>query len=325
MKQQERKTVCAVIVTYNRKEYLEFLITALRKQTLSLDAILVYDNSSNDGTEKMLLNTGFSDSAEINLLHEKNSDIGMTIYYRNSENCGGAGGFHNAMEIAVKAGYDYLWVMDDDVFPKEDCLERLMSHMTFESRICVPCRTDERFCDYAITSVNMSNPFAIREARKNRIKSDDIFEEYIEVTDIPFEGPLIDASLVKEIGLPEKDFFIIMDDTDYAQRAIKKTKILYIKDAILHKQIIPKKESGRLMGWKDYYSYRNHIWYDRTYAKNIFVKFLRPRLMIADLVLRAIVKCKWSNLKVLKKAYFDGKNGRLGKTVEPGTQGRDFQ
>ena len=41
------------------------------------------------------------------------------------ENTGGAGGFHEGVKRAYKKGYDWLWLMDDDVEVKEDTLEKL--------------------------------------------------------------------------------------------------------------------------------------------------------------------------------------------------------
>ena len=50
-----KKTICAVIVTYNRKEYLSKLLEALRFQTRRLDGVLIFDNHSSDGTDHYLL------------------------------------------------------------------------------------------------------------------------------------------------------------------------------------------------------------------------------------------------------------------------------
>ena len=78
------------------------------------------------------------------------------------------------------------------------------------------------------------------------------------------------------------------------------------------------------MNWKNYYGYRNQIWFDRHYGKNWFVKFMRPRLLLADLTLRAVVLRKYSNIRVIYRAYSDGIHDRLGKLVEPGTDGKNI-
>lgn len=315
------RSICAVVVTYNRKEYLSKLIDALKTQTRKLDGILVFDNHSTDGTGRYLQERGFTEElSEDVLMHNNNF-----YYYHSSSNTGGSGGFHSAIALARDLGFDALWCMDDDVCPEENCLEQLEKHLTEETRIVIPSRSDSRYQDKAIVAVDMSNPFLYTIGlRKKIIRDQEIQGDSIEIVDMPFEGPLICSSLIREIGLPNKELFIIFDDSDYAYRASKITKLLYCKHAILHKQIIPTRAKDSRMNWKDYYGYRNQIWFDRAYGENIFVKILRPRLLVMDLYLRAIVRRKWSNIRVLHKAYRDGMANRLGKLVEPGTRGDDF-
>lgn len=318
--------VCAVVVTYNRKEYLMNTIKGLLSQSLELSAILIFDNCSNDGTQKELYNRGFTTNDSRCEELTKVNKGGIEIYYfKNSCNSGGSGGFNKAIEIGLTLGHDYLWCMDDDVLPDEACLLELSKYISGDTMICIPSRTDEHYKDHAIVGFDLSNPFKYSiDKRKKYLYNEEIFADAIDVVDMPFEGPLIKCEVIEKIGLPNKDLFIIFDDTEFAYRALKYTKIKYVKKAVLHKQIIPHKDGKQLMGWKDYYGYRNQIWFDRKYGDNKLVKLLRPRLLIADLVLRAVIKRKWSNIKVLRKAYSDGMSSRLGKLVEPGTKGEDF-
>lgn len=46
----ERKSICVALVTYNRKNYLLNLLTALHHQTYSISAIVIIDNNSIDNT-----------------------------------------------------------------------------------------------------------------------------------------------------------------------------------------------------------------------------------------------------------------------------------
>jgi GT2 family glycosyltransferase len=52
---KNKETVCAVVVTYNRKELLIECLDALCKQTRPIDAMYIIDNFSNDGTAELLL------------------------------------------------------------------------------------------------------------------------------------------------------------------------------------------------------------------------------------------------------------------------------
>lgn len=315
-------SICALVVTYNRKEYLLKLLKALDDQTIELNTILIFDNHSTDNTRETLLSMGIINSYKEGELSE-NKKI---KYYYNDKNTGGSGGFNKGIQMAYELGYDYIWCMDDDVLPEKKCLEELRNNLKENVGICVPSRTDKKYVDHAIVSVNQKNPFlySIR-ARKKQLVNEKIVGDTIKVVDMPFEGPLIKRSVISQIGLPNKDLFIIFDDTEYATRASKIADILYCKKAILHKQIIPTSGSNKLMGWKEYYGIRNQIWFDVTYGKNKLVKYFRPRFLYLDLCFRAFVKRKDSNINVIKKAYRDGIRGQLGMRVNPGTLGKDIK
>ena len=111
---------------------------------------------------------------------------------------------------------------------------------------------------------------------------------------------------------------ILYDDSDYARRALNYTKIRYIPSAMLHKAIIPVRDKKQCMTWKAYYSYRNSIHFIHLYGESWRAKHLCPIYMAAELILRALVRRKYSNIKVILRAYRDGVHENMGKTVEPG-------
>ena len=51
---------------------------------------------------------------------------GLTVI--NQTNVGGAGGFYTGIQYAYQAGADWIWCMDDEVFPRADCLEQLLPY-----------------------------------------------------------------------------------------------------------------------------------------------------------------------------------------------------
>ena len=103
--------VTAVVVTWNRKALLLECLDCLRRQTARAD-VLVVDNASTDGTGEALLPL---------------IEAGRIAYANTGENLGGAGGFQYGIRRAVEAGYDYVWIMDDDSMPEPTALEALMS------------------------------------------------------------------------------------------------------------------------------------------------------------------------------------------------------
>ncbi len=330
----EKNRICVLVVTYNRKEYLVKLLPALATQTHKPEEILLFDNHSTDHTLEYLQEFGYVDPWDGK---EDKRDLfttpllgkiqGVPIrYYENHSNEGGSGGFHHGLRIASERDCDCIWMMDDDVLPEPDCLEGLLSYMTPSSRICVPSRQDENYRDYAVTSMNMTNPFLYKiDTRKTRIPATDIEKDYIPVIDMPFEGPLLHKSVVEEVGLPKRDLFIIFDDTEFAHRAGEITEIRYIRGSILHRQVAAEKKAAPKpakkppMNWKDYYFRRNEFWFDHTYGKNFWVRNLRPFLTYWYFKTYAIVHGIKPNLRLLKRAYKDGMHGRLGKKMDPAT------
>src|SRR5689334_2658009 len=99
--------VIAVIVTYNRKQLLANCISALKNQTRKIDSILVINNGSTDDTATWL--------------QQQNN-----IDHISQGNVGSGGGFYTGIKTAYERGYNWIWLMDDDGFPKEDALEKLL-------------------------------------------------------------------------------------------------------------------------------------------------------------------------------------------------------
>ena len=99
--------IIAVVVTYNRLNLLKRNIGCL-KQNKPVSSIVVVNNGSTDGTTEWL-----KEQTDLIVIHQSN--------------VGGAGGFCTGMEYAYRAGADWVWCMDDDVFPRADCLDELLA------------------------------------------------------------------------------------------------------------------------------------------------------------------------------------------------------
>ena len=99
--------VIAVVVTYNRKALLVECINALRAQSRPLDGILIVNNGSTDGTEEWL-----QQQTDIQFISQKNT--------------GSSGGFSTGISWAYSNGYSWIWCMDDDGYPKQDALEKIL-------------------------------------------------------------------------------------------------------------------------------------------------------------------------------------------------------
>ncbi len=197
------KSICAVLVTYNRKELLLDCLCKLSSQFALLTHIIVINNASQDGTVDFLSEHGWVDSDTFTLISL-------------ADNQGGAGGFYTGINYAYNKGFDYIWLMDDDGFPSQDCLSILFEFAS-EGNYIGPLVIDSN------DSSTLTFPLRL-EKRKTVLSSlVDIetmgFEKIIPNIVMPFNGILFSRKLIETIGLPKKEYFIWGDDIEYTLRA----------------------------------------------------------------------------------------------------------
>ena len=191
---EKQSNVSAVVVTRNRLELLRQCIQALRSQTTVCD-ILIVDNASTDGTAQWL-------------------STQKDLHCRNTgSNLGGAGGFNRGMRWAVEAGYDYIWVMDDDTLPQPDALEKLLEADGILNG------------DYGwLSSVALWTDGSECKMNRQRLKKS-CFEYYpllkhslLQAEQATFVSLFLRGNTVRRFGLPIKEFFIWGDDIEFTRR-----------------------------------------------------------------------------------------------------------
>lgn len=203
--------VAAVVVTYNRLPMLQMCIAKLEAQTEPCD-ILVVNNASSDGTTEWLAGREKDNTR----LHAR--DTGA--------NLGGAGGFNFGMRWAVEAGYEYLWVMDDDCLPEPDALEKLLEadallggEYGWLSSRCL--WTDGELCPM---NVQMRSPY-------RAIKGFD--QAFVPAQMASFVSLFLIAETVKSYGLPIAEFVIWTDDWEYTRRISREMECYAVRDSVV--------------------------------------------------------------------------------------------
>lgn len=253
-------SICAVIVTFNRLDLVKRTIECLKNQTQHINSIIVVDNGCTDGTSEWL-----DSQVDLDVVHQSN--------------VGGSGGFATGIQRAYDLKYDWIWCMDDDVFPTPDCLEKLLKSSN-DQKIGIRCpkRLQNGTPFYSeYKKLNLSNPF---KPMHIDLLNDENTKENCFIEAMVFEGPLISRNVVEKIGLPNKDFFILYDDTEYGYRAILAGyKILYVHDAILDKFLFTSNMSSvelrKKNRWKKWYDTRNKVYVNHKYGKNFFIRYIR--------------------------------------------------
>lgn len=294
--------VIAVVVTYNRSQLLKRNIACLRKN--SPHAIIVVNNGSTDDTREWLA--------------EQTDLIVIT-----QANVGGSGGFYTGIQQAMERGADWIWCMDDDVFPRPDCLSNLLDHTASEEvGILAPRRLMEgNIFTNDFQAVNLTNPFS--SMYKKKLKKQ-VINKPVEILGTAFEGLFIRKEAVEKIGLPNKDLFIFCDDTDYCLRAVLAGyKILYIPSALMDKEKFFSNdtwnERNKKKKWKRFYQIRNSTYLNHHYGRNWGVKYIRGFNGVIGYIAIVLFTCPFSDAYSLKdvaklwKAYQDGIQEKLGR------------
>jgi glycosyltransferase involved in cell wall biosynthesis len=210
--------VAAVVVTYNRKDYLARLLPSLLASTRPLDAIYVVDNASTDGTPDFLA--------------EQFGDVPTVRPVLLEENTGGSGGFYSGVLAAYADGHDWFWLMDDDVTAIPDGLEGLLR---FADRSgCIHGRRVDFHGGAFFWQPRINEPLGIPlpYLRDPFLGGADVFETNSGV----FEGMLVSRDVVAKIGPPDPRFFITWDDAVYALVASRVTTVVYVDHFSLKRQ-----------------------------------------------------------------------------------------
>lgn len=200
--------VVAVVVTYRRTELLRRCVDSVLGQTRPPELVLVVDNG---GLAREVL--GARSGVEI---------------VETGENLGPAGGYEVGFREALEREPAWIWAVDDDVEPEDDCLQLLLAAgETGRARVLMP---------------RQLKPGGERGFPPS------------------WNGPLVAADVVRRIGLPRGDLFFWAEDTEYFHRAreagFPRTGV---PDAVVHHRNPEDRARGSARDWRLYYEVRNTL------------------------------------------------------------------
>ena len=269
--------ILAHMHTMNDAAVIEQLLEGLRRQTQPIDAILIVDNASTDGT----LDRTFSETVTI---------------IRNPQNQGTSGPVRMAFAHALEHGFDWVWIFDADSVPQPDALENLLA---FFERL--PPEKQGQVCFLAgppLTGTGKIKQKPIRLEGSWGMTEVTLAsaEEFTQCDCMIWSGTLFRTAAIARIGLPRADYMLDYAELEYGYRARQLGLISYVvHNSVIHHDV------GRNAGanisriirlgpmklslleispTRCYYTVRNEIYFWLYQSK--------PRNMLA--VLRAIVR-----------------------------------
>ncbi len=193
--------MCAIVVTYNRKDMLRRCLEGLARQSRPVDETLVVDNASTDGTAAMVA-----------------AEFPWAQLLALEENVGGAGGFHEGLRWAYERGHDWLWLMDDDVFALPDTLETLLEG---GARASGPppmlLASQVLWKDDSLHPMNLAVP----RWRSPAQMAQGIADGLVAMRNASFCSVALRREAIERFGLPLSHYFVWTDDVEFTSRILR--------------------------------------------------------------------------------------------------------
>lgn len=207
------------IVTFNRSTYLKELLASAAAMDRPPFHIVVVDNASTDDTQQVIAQA------------MDDFPPGLLVNHLLGVNTGGSGGFSEGTRVALELGADWVWLMDDDVEILPDAFEQFAPWME-RFKVIHGRRYDfdgSPFYWQAKFNQFLGVPLPYSGKQFNR-------DGFAITNSGTFEGMLIHADIVREIGLPDPRFFISWDDAAYAWLAAQHTQVAYVDAFVLKRK-----------------------------------------------------------------------------------------
>jgi len=206
-------SVCAIVVTFNRRELLRGCLQRLGAQTHVVDRIIVVDNASGDGTPEMVA-----------------AEFPDVVLVRLPENVGGAGGFHAGLERGMELGHDWLWLLDDDTYATPEALAALLAGAQRAPVKPMLLASQVRWKDESLHPMNVSLP------RWNDLDlmMQSAAHGLLEIRWSTYVSVAIRREALERYGLTRAHYFLWADDIEHTVRILRNERGYLVPESIVH-------------------------------------------------------------------------------------------
>lgn len=199
-----------IIVTYNKTGELKRLLDAIGSQEEEVHHLIWIDNTEKEYGKIRAICDDYSakDKFRIN-------------YYKTQHNVGSATAFALGMQIAMGKGADWIWMHDDDGYPRPDCLSNMKKYFSKKDAMLASLVVDEH--DQPVVTFS-----GVYDRFGNKMPLS--LREEITPSDITgTAGLFISRDVMNSIGTYDyRHFFVGFEDFDFCMRAKKSKKELYV-------------------------------------------------------------------------------------------------
>jgi len=251
--------VLSIIVSYNFEHWLHKCIGSILNSTVPTD-VMVIDNNSNDNT--------------IHIIEEQYPSVQLV---RNKVNLGFGQANNIALCKAAEMGYDYVFLVNQDAWIKEDCIEQLLKIYASDIGIVSPIHKDG-------TGKNIDKGF------KEYIQHFRVEDNLKVVKFVNAAFWLIPVGVIKRVGYFSPIFYHYGEDKDFANRInFHGLKIVFVDDAIA------------------FHDRQNRPFNRQAYLKSEFVYFLTEYCNINYSGFKAFLMSIVASVKKMMLSAFKGK------------------
>lgn len=292
--------IAIILVNYNGfADTRECVESILKIKTLYNYHIIVVDNaSSNRNTE--------TDTIDYLKQH--------ATYLEADDNLGFSSGNNIGIQYAMKNGYDYVLLLNNDTIVTENFLDELMqSYM------------DHPNCGLAIGKIlYYDNPDTLWYAggfikrsigkviqRGNEVKDKGQYENNEEVTFVTGCMMLISSEVIKNVGLLDEDFFLYSEDLEYCLRVMKHGyKMYYYPSSVIYHKVGASTGNVKVSENTQYYMIRND--YKAFFKYQTGVQKTTSVIYNTLRYTKYIIQKRFT-IKIVLEAYCDLIAGKTGK------------
>lgn len=296
--------VSIIILNWNGKEDTIDCLESLKHITYPNYEILLVDNGSTDGS--------------VECFRERYPEIEII---ENGENLGFAEGNNVGIERAVDDGADYVLPLNNDTIVDSEFIEELIKVAENDPKIGIIgpkiyYYNNPRIINSAGGIINWSTGVG-----KNIGIGEIDACQFSDCSDVEYlmgAAMLIKTELIREIGGFDKNFFLLLEDTEICVRAQKAgyRTVFCPTSKIYHKEGISGEKSPNSL----YYMYRNRILFLKKHFPYGFIKLNTVLIYILMRTIIGIMIClkqgKFTSSQAMLKGYIDGLLGNTGKCTK---------
>lgn len=305
--------ILAYITAFCDEVALHRCIQAICAQSMSVNEILIVDNSPSPLAQDIQGIPYFQKPVMTTLHHPENIGVG--------------GGVSIALKTAMDENYDFLWLLDQDSLPNHDCLEELI-----HAFLAISQESSKSLGIVAPSIFDVVMQKSIGCASFDHYRFKEVIPEWDQLSFVECDAPIISGSLVsvaaaRRTDLPKAGLFIDGVDLDYGLKIRKQGfNNIVISQAILHHHlgtpmaVIFKGVQHLIHNYsamRTYYYYRNHTYLELSYAPSIYKPLAlmhRTKVMLKELALTMLYRDhKIRRMYACCLGTLHGLQGKLGK------------